>query len=343
MDDSQPVTEANMTSSIPKGFDEKGIHDLFCECLNELRKSGNLTLTPNLKKRIQRNDLLCTIPALIFGMIPKMIVNEHDCIAPICSIVCVGCVPFTPNRLFPASLPWMSGDRVAVLLKSWYKTDSSVLVLSQDAKDARGQFSGGIDEWPVSSVCHVENHVVIKRTAHCFNGFKWENSSFPNVKVVSWTAARRGAPESEEDADGVSTSNNESPFKSFCRSLEPAFSRLDVFTFSTERFRSRLTEGQVARHKALTNDLSSFEWVLVDIVLDNTQRKPYLMFLTNPRECLRKRSMPNFLAYLNANLVHLQTPEYEQELFALGLTSVEPITEVDYDEFQMLAMVAVMI
>ena len=344
MNESEENAHASLTvASTNSSIERKTVHELFSSCLEQIRACGSLSLTPNLKKKISRNDLLCKIPAIVYGMTPKMIVNDHDCIAPLCSIVCVGAVPFVPSRLFPASLPWMSGGRVAVLLKSWYKNDTSVLVIAQDANDPRGHFSGSIDEWPVNAVCHVENHVMIKRTAHCFNGFKWENPAFTTIKIVSWTAARRGVPETEEELDAPPSSNHESAFKVFCRNLDPAFSRLDLFTFNDACFARRLTTSQASEFGSLPSHVRRFEWLLVDIVLDNTLRKPYMMFLTNPRDCLQRLNSPDFLEFVNANLVHLSSPDFEQELFALDLVSVEPITEVDYDEFQKLAMLAVRI
>ena len=343
MNESEVNDDVRATISAHTDIDDKDVHVVFCECVDALRSVGSLNLTVNLKKKLIRTDLLATTPAAVFGMIPKLIVNDHNCIAPVCSIVCVGAVKFVPNRLFPATLPWMTGGRVAVLLKSWYTNDASVIVMMQDSRDPRGQFSGAIEEWPIESVCHVENHVMIKRTAHCFNGFKWENPSFPVIKVVSWSAARRGVPDVDDETDAVQSLNNETQFKTFCRNLEPAFGRLDVFTFSTEAFTTRLTDTQAAQHRVIPGHVNKFEWLLCDIILDTTLRKPYLLFLTNPHQCLRKQGSVDFLAYLNANLVHLQTPEFEQELFALGLTGVDPTTEGEYDEFQKLLMLAVMV
>ena len=161
-----------------------------------------------------------------------------DCIADMLKIVVVDCQPFSGSCKFSDELDkdWMQGGDNAVLIKPWFKTDTSILVCRQSALDDPGRYSGKIEEFLVKSCCMPERHVISINWVNMLAGVYQANPCVPEPSIFLWLCNRRGVPV-EKDA---------SEYQQFVASMSGPVCVHDAIHSDLSNFSSSMTNTQFA-------------------------------------------------------------------------------------------------
>ena len=295
-------------------------------------------LTPELNAPLRRKDVENGVPSRIFGAIPKYFPNSSGLIATVGSIVIVECTPFSYNAKFPLTLNWKTGGKAGVLIRNWSESDRSVLVMKGDSGDQKFCFSGIIFEYPLSLVCHPEQHILYKGTGNCYAGFKWENHLYPSPMVITWHCCDRGQTEEGESGGDISMTLRE-----FKGRLPAPIGLGDIFFSDDASLSKKLTEDELDIVKQRSDlNLRQFQILVLGILPDKGAfRRPFVLCVINPFLVLSMTGTARFRPFLDANLVTMVAGDFESTLMMMGLNQNKEISFENITDFQFLYMSAV--
>ena len=259
-------------------------------------------------------DLEAKFPRMVAGTYRKL---GNWCpeglVARAGTIVLVDTRPFSGESAFPQAITshWRETGDLAVLVEDWAKCHDFVVTRRQTNVDLRNQFSGDVERFHGKSTCMPENHIISSTPNNSNAGYFQTNPTYDAPEIKMWRSLRRGIP--------IESSSSPTLYNSYISEMAGPIGVLDRVFCDLPGMHEHLTMAQASVLQGLTENLQTFDCLIIDAKPDKDREQGVLVFVTNWELVWAQRSssQADYMNALRVALTHRKFYDAEKMCFEI--------------------------
>ena len=226
------------------------------------------------------------------------------------------------------------GGELAALVEDWTEDSTEIVARRQRSNDDPLASSGAVEIFPLSAVATVENHLLEELKAHAFCGFHFTSTSPQVPFVTAWLSVHRKDANHSEHVWNPKLDPKMKQLKTlFIESLPSSMNRFDVVVCSAAAMANLkfITESEKLIACTYPEPLHNFECLILQFLPElgcPNWNHVNVVFLSNWRIVLSKRSEDDFPCNLDDNLWYLSRNDFEELLFQIA-ASIEVFKDLE--------------